>query len=185
MGGSGHGVLPGAGRMTRVAIPYPTRTDMTTYAPSRGRQTGRTAAERLATSYVIEPNGCWRWSKSVTTQGYGHVSIAGIQYQAHRLLYILRFGRDVPAGLFPDHLCRNRWCVNPDHLEPVTHAVNVQRGTQAHLTPEQVDAIRLACRTRSQRVVAREYGIDHGTVSRLVRGLTWADRPFPVETVAA
>lgn len=168
--------------MTRVAIAYPTVDRLLV----RMKYDRGTPAARLARAYVVEPDGCWRWVKGITTSGYGHLSVGAVQYQAHRLLYILEFGHDVPAGLFLDHLCRHRWCVNPHHLEPVTHAVNVQRGTQAHLTPEQVDEIRLACRNgASQRKLAPLYGIDHSQISKIVNGLSWADRPFPVETVAA
>lgn len=47
--------------------------------------------------------------------------------RAHRVVYELMVG-PIPEGMILDHLCRNRWCVRPDHLEPVTHRTNIFRG---------------------------------------------------------
>jgi hypothetical protein len=75
----------------------------------------------------IAPTGfCWEWTGR-TDQGYGRVSIGGRQLRAHRVVYERLVGR-VPDGLVLDHLCRNRGCVNPDHLEPVTNEENIRRG---------------------------------------------------------
>jgi hypothetical protein len=133
-------------------------------------------ADRLGRAYVVQTDGCWRWIKGRTTSGYGHFSMGRVQYQAHRLFYILATGRDVPAGLSLDHLCRNRWCVNPAHLEPVTTRENVRRGSATRLNPALISEIRAAVRAgASQRHVARQIGIDHSTVSRLLAGHCWAD----------
>jgi len=73
--------------------------------------------------------GCWNWDK-VAVRGYGASGIYGQRCLAHRAVYIFLRG-PVPLGLDLDHLCRNRLCVNPDHLEPVTRTVNLQRGFDA------------------------------------------------------
>lgn len=70
---------------------------------------------------------CWYWARAVTNTGYGHVWDGTAVRKAHRVVYEALVG-DVPDGLELDHLCRNRICVNPDHLEPVTHLENVRRG---------------------------------------------------------
>lgn len=77
---------------------------------------------------------CWVWKNALSSEGYGHISImyAGKEYtvRAHRIAYMHRFGA-VSEELFLDHVfpvCIGRWCVNPDHLEPVTQAENTRRG---------------------------------------------------------
>lgn len=149
---------------------YPTRGELVT--PGRGRKR-RPAMDRLLTRFTVEPNGCWRWTRALTTSGYGHLSIRNVYYQAHLLMYVLLIG-PLPADLEPDHLCRNRRCVNPNHLEFVTHAVNTQRGQAARLTEADVSAIRAAhARGDGVRALARQYGVDHSRISRIVNGLSW------------
>ncbi len=78
----------------------------------------------------IEPvpfSGCWIWVASLDGKGYGKINIGGVITAAHRFSYTHYIGI-IPDGLELDHKCRVRSCVNPDHLEPVTHAENVLRG---------------------------------------------------------
>lgn len=75
------------------------------------------------------PNGCWLWTASIKAEGYGQVRRPdGRTGYAHRVVYELLVG-PIPEGLELDHLCRVRACVNPEHLEPVTHEENVRRAT--------------------------------------------------------
>lgn len=73
------------------------------------------------------PNGCWVWTASRLAAGYGRFALGGRWYLAHRLAYMTLAG-PIPDGLVIDHLCRNKPCVNPAHLEPVTVRVNNLRG---------------------------------------------------------
>lgn len=77
-----------------------------------------------------EPTDCWNWGGDMNNYGYGRVSVDGKRMLAHRYSYSL-FKGDIPNGLVIDHLCRNRKCVNPAHMEVVTNSVNVKRGEKA------------------------------------------------------
>src|SRR6185369_599833 len=84
--------------------------------------------DKLGEWFVTEPNTvCWLWIRAVDRDGYGIQNVQGHRRFAHRVSYeILR--APIGFGLTIDHLCRNRCCVNPDHLEPVPFAVNRARG---------------------------------------------------------
>ena len=71
---------------------------------------------------VNKSGRCWNWTGRQDDDGYGTFGAGG----AHRYSYELLVG-PVPTGLELDHLCRVRSCVNPNHLEPVTHAENMRR----------------------------------------------------------
>lgn len=87
---------------------------------------------RFWSKVIIAENGCWLWT-ATKIKGYGWFALeqqAGEKRQsilAHLWSYNYCIG-SIPDGLEPDHLCRNRACVNPWHLEPVTHQINVLRG---------------------------------------------------------
>jgi hypothetical protein len=78
---------------------------------------------------------CWLWTAWLDRNGYGRFWLDGRNLGAHRVAYELFVG-PIPAGLEIDHLCRVRNCVNPEHLEPVTTAENVRRGTSANVIRE-------------------------------------------------
>lgn len=84
-------------------------------------------------------SGCWIWTGALSDTGYGSFRDRAT-VSAHRWAY--EFYRcEIPDGLVIDHLCRNRACVNPWHLEPVTYAVNTTRGTLAELQRSRAAAI--------------------------------------------
>lgn len=75
-----------------------------------------------------EPNsGCWLWDGYGDREDYGQIRVNGKLIQAHRFSYEIHVGA-IPGGLQLDHLCRVHCCVNPAHLEPVTHKENAMRG---------------------------------------------------------
>jgi hypothetical protein len=75
---------------------------------------------------------CHMWLGAFDQHGYGLFLFDGRQRPAHRIAYTIAHGY-VPSGLVVDHLCANKWCVNPDHLEAVTNGENVRRGSEPHL----------------------------------------------------
>jgi hypothetical protein len=134
--------------------------------------------------YTVDPeSGCWNWLGYRNERGYGVETLPddssphGYRSRyAHRAYYERAKG-SIPRHLHLDHLCRNPSCVNPNHLEAVTPAENVQRGLAAKLTPETVTAMRLrhAEGDVTTLQLAKAYGIHHSQVSRVVRGLAWRD----------
>ncbi len=78
-----------------------------------------------------DPVDCWEWLASRGESGYGRLRFNGKEVKAHRYAYELLVG-PIPEGLDLDHLCRNRGCVNPRHLEPVTRSVNLRRSPLIH-----------------------------------------------------
>lgn len=79
-------------------------------------------------SHVDRTGDCWEWTAYRDRDGYGITNAAAFGTpRAHRVAYALLIG-PIPDGMQLDHLCRNRSCVNPDHLEPVTNRENQRRG---------------------------------------------------------
>jgi hypothetical protein len=96
------------------------------WRPGGGR---RDVMERFIEKVVPQANGCWLWTGSVTAQGYGSFWFGrdGFrQVRANKAAYLL-FRGPLPVGMQTDHLCKTPRCVNPDHLEAVTHAENMRR----------------------------------------------------------
>lgn len=84
--------------------------------------------ERLLSKIIEDKSrGCWIWTASLNGGGYARLGVDGHIRVAHRVSYEC-FRCEIPDGMYLDHLCRDRRCINPYHLEPVTHSVNCIRG---------------------------------------------------------
>lgn len=96
---------------------------------------GLSERERLLAKVSKDPNtGCWNWTGALQANGYASMRVQRGEARAgwrttsgHRLAFELYRG-PIPEGMELDHLCRNRRCVNPDHLEVVDRATNTLRG---------------------------------------------------------
>lgn len=91
----------------------------------------KSVGERFREKYEVDAKGCWVW-KTGTVNGYGSFHYKNGQY-AHRFSYEFFTGNKIPSDREIDHICRNKLCVNPEHLEVVTHRENVLRGPVPHL----------------------------------------------------
>lgn len=123
--------------------------------------------------YIVDGNGCWVWQRCVDDKGYGKIRVNGRTVRAHRHFYERDRG-PVPEGMELDHLCRNPSCVNPSHLEAVSHAENSRRGAQTKLTYADVEAIRARlAQGELLRVLAQEFGVSVPTIGNIKCRDTW------------
>lgn len=147
----------------------------TALPPGRRFVHGHNRRTPAAADYSIDENGCWIWQRHRNRNGYGTTSRRreGGSGLAHRVYYEARFG-PVDASRDLDHICRNRACVNPDHLELVTHAENCRRGGYTKLSSEQVVGIRRAMAAGiSQSELGRRYGVHQTTINAIHIGKSW------------
>lgn len=80
----------------------------------------------MQTKIRVTDPGCWEWTGALNSRGYGQVGVLGVSKSTHRVAYELLVG-PIPEQLQIDHLCRNKPCCNPQHLEPVTVLENMRR----------------------------------------------------------
>jgi len=74
--------------------------------------------------------GCWEWTGPLNVGGYGVSCVNGVRMVAHRAFWVF-CGNSINEFEDLDHLCRNRSCINPNHLERVTRSENLRRGFEA------------------------------------------------------
>lgn len=105
------------------------------------RRNGGSLMEKLWRRVEVNDGGCWIWHGASANGGYAMIWFNGRMERGSRVVYREVGRKKIPPGYFLDHLCRNVACVNPDHLEPVTPAVNTQRGHIARGTARGIYAL--------------------------------------------
>ena len=136
-------------------------------------------------TFFTKTESCWDWEGSLRGKGYGGFRQNNKMYIASRVSYEL-YKNPIPEGLLVCHTCNNPKCVNPNHLYLGTYQENTQQAVKegrqyipkgvengsAKLTEEQIFLIRED--PRSQRTIAKEYGISQLHVSRIKRKISWS-----------
>lgn len=118
-------------------------------------------------AYIVNPEtNCWEWQK-LNSAGYGRVFVDGKMRPAHRHIYEKIKGH-IPNGLQLDHTCRNRCCVNPDHLEPVTAKENVRRSSVTKLSDDDVRQIRLLKGKMTNVDIGKMFGVSDCHVAAII-----------------
>ena len=110
---------------------------------NKGRWITTDVVSRILEKCVGLDNGCLQYTGSLSIWGYGQISIGNKTLYAHTVMYKKLIG-PIPKGLMPDHLCRNKACVNVKHLELVTCRVNLLRSeiTLASINANKTECIR-------------------------------------------
>ena len=163
----------GCGGKTNVSL-YTSRKDSTIkgnfcrYCRGHGK--------KKLTEYLVNENGCWIWQLAITPFGYGQKSVNYKSVMAHRWYYE-KYKGPIPEGLFIDHICGVRHCVNPNHLEAVTTSENTRRGNSAKLDWGKVKEIReiFSSGFLSITEIALEYSVSYKSIWCVIRNKSWVE----------
>ncbi len=147
--------------------------------------------DSITPEIAIEDRGyetpCWIWQRALHRLGYGSVNRVDQSKYAHVVYYTAKNG-PVPEGLVLDHLCEQKDCVNPDHLEAITQTENIRRCRHTILTWKDVHEIRALRGKVSGVELARRYRVSKDAICKIHKNINWFDpdyTPEPLRDVAA
>lgn len=131
---------------------------------------------RIGKRYEIDTaTGCWNWLIGLNPNGYASVRCNNRTRVIYKWLWEILNG-PTPTGLELDHKCRNRRCINPEHLRLVTHAENMRAGAMTKLKHAQVIEIRrLLAEGVTHRAIAPLFNVEKTAITNISRGHTWRD----------
>ena len=172
--------LCGCGGTTPIAARSSTRLGHVKGQPTRyiNGHSWRGKTRKSGPEYVEQERGystpCWVWVRGKKSSGYGYLTEqSGDERRAH-VAYWERANGPVPPGCELDHLCRNRLCLRPSHLEAVPHSKNCRRGLGARLAESDIPEIRSRLASgESQSSIGNRFGVTQGCISSILRGRTW------------
>ena len=146
----------------------------------------KTEQERFAEKYTVQPNGCWHWNSSRSSNPRANLFyFRGRPITAYRASYIMFVG-EIPDGMLVCHSCDNGLCVNPQHLWVGTYSDNNRDTVRKQRRPTrngaaingakliEQDVRQIRSSQESARSLARRYGVSHSTVQDVLRRKTWA-----------
>lgn len=119
--------------------------------------------------YIVDTiTNCWIWQLTLNNKGYGRITYKGKVTYAH-IHHWEKINGPVPEGLELDHTCKTRACVNPDHLEPITHGENLRRSKRTKLSLEMAEEIhKLNAQGIGYRRLAKMFGVHRSTICHLI-----------------
>jgi len=128
----------------------------------------------ILTVDIDASTGCWIWTGRINEGGYGAVSVGKSGKKAHRVSYERAKG-PIPEGMHIHHLCHNKACINPDHLEAVSPRDHLAADGKLVLSLEKAADIRtrFSAGGISKHALAAEFGTDRKTIRQILRNTTW------------
>lgn len=124
---------------------------------------------------VKKTDYCWNWINCPSFYGYGLFYINKKAFLAHRISFEIN-GNNINNKIL-DHLCRNKICVNPQHLEIVTRGENARRGLVSKLIPNQIIQIRKLYKRNNitQNYLANIFHVGQDEISRIINKKRWVN----------
>lgn len=132
--------------------------------------------------YVVSDAGCWEWLGGYDDKGYGRGGKVAGERLAHRASFALVHG-EIPAGHHIHHRCRNKACINPEHLEALEHSAHITmhaQGDWSDLVWDDVREIRRVAGEGGTSIfeLGDRYGLSKSQVHNIVTNVKWPDPEY-------